>query len=352
MNKIYINGRFLTQKITGVQRYAIEITKAIDCIIASEKKYDKYKFFIVMPNRFCTELGLQNIETLRVGNFTGHLWEQVELPRYTKDGFLINLCNCAPLLKKNEAITIHDAATEIMPKSFSWKFRIWYKFMYFVLSKRLGLFFTVSRCSKEELSKYFSIPCEKTYVTYNGTEHIKNIVPDYSVIEKHNIVPKRYILCVSSLNPSKNFSIVLKVAEKMSNFNFVIVGGKNNKIFNNNIKDCSPNVNFLGYVSDSELMALYENASCFLYPSLYEGFGIPPMEALAFKCPIVLSDLKVFKEIYSNNAIYCDPNSVDDIIKGILTVGNKKIDYNYVDKFLWKNSAETMLDRISCLLSK
>ena len=90
----------------------------------------------------------------------------------------------------------------------------------------------------------------------------------------------------------------------MPDVEFIIAGGSNEKVFK------SAGVRLIGYVSDEELMALYRHASVFVYPSLYEGFGIPPLEAMMCGCPVVVSDIKVFHEVYGDSVEYCDCYSV------------------------------------------
>ena len=351
-NNIFINGRFLTQKITGVQRYAIEIVRAIDDMLSNIDYLKRYNFILLVPKECKNTLNLKNIIIKEVGYFNGHLWEQLELPYYSYNGFLINLCNCAPLLKREQSITIHDAATEVMKESFSKLFRIWYKTMYFILSKRIDIFFTVSDFSRKQLNEIFGINISKVHITYNGIEHIINIAPDDMVIEKYGLKRFQYILGVSSLNPSKNFKFLIEAAGRLKEYDFVIVGGTNNMIFSSEALSTLPNVKFVGYVSDQELMALYKNAYCFVYPSLYEGFGIPPMEAMSFMCPAIVSDIEVFKEIYRDKVIYCNPYDIESLVAKIE-------DKHYIEKnralisnvnlknlYSWKNAAHKILNII------
>lgn len=181
MKKIYINGRFLTQNITGVQRYAIEIVKALDDYLNNNDLNNQYEFEIVAPKNIKQKLELKNIKIKQVGFLKGHLWEQLELPLYVRNKFLFNFCNCAPLLKKNQIVTIHDAAVCAVPQAYSKAFRYWYKFMYKILTVRLNKIFTVSEFSKKELHKYFNVPLEKIEVTYNGIDHMKNIKPNEKI---------------------------------------------------------------------------------------------------------------------------------------------------------------------------
>lgn len=342
MKKIYINGRFLTQNITGVQRYAIEIVKALDKYLNDDSLNNKYKFEIVCPKNIKQKLILKNIEIKKIGNLKGHLWEQIELPLYVKNKFLFNFCNCAPLIKKNQIVTIHDVAVCAVPYAYSKPFRIWYKFMYKILTARLKQIFTVSEFSKKELNKYFDIPLEKIEVTYNGIDHMETIKPDETIFTKFNIEKNNYVLAVSSLNPSKNFKIILETAKILPEINFVIAGGTNSTVFKEQGFGVTSNVKFIGYVNDEELVALYKYASCFVYPSIYEGFGIPPLEAIYFNCPVILSDIEVFKEIYMDNVLYCKIDDFNILKEKILLILNDKKIYNseisfLINKYKWNN---------------
>jgi len=308
---VYINGRFLTQRITGVQRYALEIVRELDGILSTSNSQDD--FFLLVPKNIKTNIELKNIQVKKCGMFHGHIWEQLELPLFSRDGYLISLCGCAPLFKRAQTVTIHDAAVAAIPESFTWLFRKWYTILYHSAGKNLSLIYTVSDFSRNELNKWFNIPIEKMEITYNGVEHLNNILPDKNVLTKYGLESNQYILAVSSLSPSKNFKLVAQAALKMPNHIFAIAGGSANSVFNNlNIK-MPDNVKMLGYVSDEELMGLYQHAMCFVYPSLYEGFGIPPLEAMYNKCPVIVSNCASLPEVCGDAALYCEPHDADSL---------------------------------------
>lgn len=343
--KYYINGRFLTQRITGVQRYAREMTLALDQLL-QERTSDQNEYTILAPKNVIDTLPCKRIQFKICGYLTGHLWEQIELPYYAKDGYLLNFCNCAPLIKKNQAVTIHDAAIAAFPSAYSWKFRLWYHIMYTVLGKRLNTIFTVSNFSRNELNKYFGIPKEKIHVTYNGVEHLKDIQPDDRILVK---IPKDYVLAVSSQNPTKNFKLVLEAAEQLPDVNFVIAGGSNTKVFNGKEKKTLTNVHYVGYVSDQELVSLYRHAKGFIYPSLYEGFGIPPLEAMYFGCPVIVSNSASLPEVCGDVALYCDSHDVNSLCDCIEELSQEKVRNDLIAKgiercrrFTFKKSAELM----------
>lgn len=349
MKKIYINGRFLTQNITGVQRYAIEIVKVLDKYLNDNRLNDEYKFEIVCPKNIKQKLVLRNINIKQIGKLKGHLWEQIELPLYVKDKFLFNFCNCAPLIKKNQIVVIHDAAVSAMPDSYSFLFKVWYKFMFYILGQRLNKIFTVSNFSKRELNKYFSIDLNKIEVAYSAYDHIINIKPDESIFQKINIKKKNYVLAVSSLNPSKNFKLILETAKSMPEVNFIIAGGSNSNVFKAQGFKITKNMKFIGYVTDEELVALYKYACCFVYPSLYEGFGLPPLEAIYFNCPVIVSDIDVFHEILKEYSLYCSVVNKNILIEQINNINKIKKIYRKEDflcNYTWEKTMKNILKNI------
>lgn len=351
--KIYFNGRFFSQRITGVQRYAFEMLKALDEVIDSGVASTDEYVLLLPPHTECNT-ALKRIKVRQIGHLKGHLWEQLELPFYTRDGFLVNFCNCAPILKKNQTVTIHDVAVLAYPSGFSFLFRLWYRIMFSCLSMRLRLFFTVSEFSKKELNSYLGIPFDHIHVTYNGAEHIKKSVSD-GVFQQFGVAAGRYILAVGSVNPNKNFDLVLKVAERIPEYNFIIAGGGNSTVFRQKKMYVPDNVKFLGYVTDEELFALYAHAGCFLFPSLYEGFGIPPLEAMVCGCPVVASNSASIPEICGNAAIYCDPCLQDDWVDAIRIVLGEdhevhdslvKNSLAVTSRYTWTASARKMMRMI------
>ena len=261
----------------------------------------------------------------------------------------MNFCNCAPLLKRNQTVTIHDAAVSAMPHTFSLAFRTWYKLMFMWLGRSLKHIFTVSEFSKKELHKYYSIPLSKISVTYNGINHIKRLKADEGIIARESLKDKKYVLAVSSMSPSKNFPLVLDVARLMPDVEFIIAGGSNAKVFKSAGLDVPQNARIIGYVSDEELMALYRHASVFVYPSWYEGFGIPPLEAMMCGCPAIVSDIEVFHEVYGDSVEYCDCYNVTkwkQVIENVLT--DKKKYYmdicQCIKLYTWNNTVKLVLN--------
>ncbi|ERT66125.1 glycosyltransferase, group 1 family protein [Cetobacterium somerae ATCC BAA-474] len=337
-----INGRFLTQGITGVQRFAHEIIRELDNVV----KPREYKI-LVPKNIVYKELKYKNIEIEICGNLEGHLWEQLELPLYVKKnkGQLLNLCNTAPIINPG-VIAIHDIQTKVHPEFFSKKFALWYNILNYFNIKNSKKIITVSEFSKNEIIKYYGVSKDKIQVIYNGWQHMDRIKQSEDILNKFNIKTGEYILGVSSLNPNKNFKYILELAKLHPEYKFVIVGKKNSTIFKEIIVEELKNLIWTDYVNDEELKSLYASAKAFIFPSFYEGFGIPPLEAIACGCKnIFVSDTSCLSEVFEDSVSYINPKTIKKL-HFIYTKNSQ----NILKKFEWKVSAQkikNMLNRLT-----
>ncbi len=314
--KIYINARFLTQTITGVQRYAHEFVKALDMML-EEGEIDRsaYQFILLAPKKVLYEPKLRHITLKKVGFASGHFWEQLQLPFFTRGGVLVNLCNTGPMMKRKQIATIHDTAVFVNPDSFSLSFRLLYK----VIQTSLGLFahkiVTVSDFSKTQLIQHCHIEAHKISVVNGGKEHMLELKADDRILAQHQLQSQRYVLAVSSMNPSKNFANIIRAIQLLQNedYHIVIAGGTNARVFGRSDMPLSHKVKLVGYVTDRELKTLYEHAACFIFPSFYEGFGLPPIEAMTCGSPVIVSLAASLPEVCGEASLYCNPNSPFDM---------------------------------------
>jgi glycosyltransferase involved in cell wall biosynthesis len=307
MKKISINGRFLARRMTGVDRFAGEVLRAMSSVLPESVRMARLS--LVVPQGVEQQAGQFGVPVLSVGQGAGQAWEQVEFARAQPDALALSLCNTAPLWRRRQVVVIHDAATVSIPQAFSRPFRWWYRVLMPVLGRVSRRVLTVSEFSAQELVRCFGIPRDKITVVSEGGEHILRVQPDATALPRMGLDGRPYILAVSSMAAHKNFRLVLEALAKLKNppFDVAIAGGANAKVFGDNALAGSTAVKWLGYVSDEELRALYEGAMGFVFPSLYEGFGIPPLEAMNCGCPVLASRAASIPEVCGEAALYFDP---------------------------------------------
>ncbi|MFD0671336.1 glycosyltransferase family 4 protein [Cohnella sp. GCM10027633] len=313
--KIFVNGRFLTQRMTGVQRYALELVKHWDELLDRSEQVGGAEVTILAPPNRIYEPELKRIKLREIGGFGGHAWEQLVLPLHARGGHLINLCNTGPLLKRKQIVTIHDMAVFEHPESFSWLFRFAYRIIQRTVGRTSRRIVTISQFSKSQLMKHCRVSESKIDVISLGLEHMERLSPDRTILETHGFANKSYILAVGSMDPRKNFLNVAKAIELLSeaDYDVVVAGGTNAKVFGTSPMPSSARLKWIGYVTDEQLKALYEGAACFVFPSVYEGFGLPPLEAMACGAPVIVARSSSLPEVCGEATEYCDPDNPTDI---------------------------------------
>jgi glycosyltransferase involved in cell wall biosynthesis len=352
--RIYLNARFLTQFVTGVQRYAVELVKAFDRLIdRGEADPDRFSFVLIAPNDIKIDLHLKHIPIRKVGRLHGHPWEQIELPAYTRDGLLVSLCNTAPLRARSQVVTIHDAAVFAFPHTYPLAFRCWYRLLLKRLGRTAERIITDSEFSKSELVRHCGVNERRIRAFYLGADHILGVDPDESVLEKHGLLEKPFVLAVSSIAANKNFEAVVCAAQLLgvTDFDVVIAGGVNPRVFSTPDVPLPVGVKYIGYVSDGELRALYEHAACFVFPSLYEGFGLPPLEAMACGAPVITSNISSLPEVVGDAGILINPYNIEELAEAIRRVlGDAKLRQQMRQEgleraalFTWENTARQTL---------
>ena len=328
--KIIINGKFLCQKITGVQRFAIEIVKELDKLFTSE-----YEVYIVCPDKseVCNHIDFKNIKLLYTKGKANYLWEQWTLPRFVKkqkpDHFL-NLCNVAPILYPGSCV-VHDLGCIDAAAGFSKKQNLVYRFINKRNIKRYKNIFTVSNVMKQRIEEYYKV--SNVNVIYNSADHIRSVTAKKPNLELKN----HFYFSLGSMNPNKNFKAIIRLAN-LNPDKFFYISGKKAKSFNDEELVIPSNVIFCGYLSDEEIVYMYRNCDAFLFPSVYEGFGIPPLEALESGCQLVIcNDIPVLREVYSNYCVFVDFNTLEslDINKNIKS---------FESVYHWKDGAKKIFD--------
>lgn len=330
-----VNGRYLTQKATGVHRYAFEI-----CNKLHEMGVD---FHVAVPNEIHPDYKF-NFKVVKCGSLNTHLWEHISLPRYLRrigSPLLISFTGCGPLNYSNQIMTIHDVSHERYPEWFSKNYYRFYHYMMPRIGKKAHAVLTVSEFSKKEIVDTLGINAEKIHVVHSNVPFHNKPSKEEILSFTRNPEAERYILAVSSMDPRKNFVRLVEAFDKIKDKSVKLyIIGMSFKAFNTPDlqKLIGENVHLPGYIPDEKLQTMYQNALLSVYPSLYEGFGLPPLESMTYGCPVINSDIPALREVSQDAALYVNPYNVEDI--------TEKIEQLLVDEPLRKELQEKGLLQI------
>lgn len=309
MDTIAINGHFLRHRITGVERYAREVVRAFD--------RGGYPYKMIEPHGFWAANKLGR-----------NLWQQLELPRQKQaEDILWSPANNGPVFAPNHVITLHDMAVFPHPEWFSTAYATWKRTLVPRIARRAKGILTVSEFSKSIITAHLDVDPRKVKVVYNGVNPDRFAPSSDADIQKMREkygLQTPYLLTLGSLDPRKNFQrtveawIQCQKEEGLNQFVLAIAGASNANFSTMEIDFKSDFITRLGYVDDADLSALYSGATAFLLPSLFEGFGLPVVEAMACGTPVITSNTTALDEIAGEAALKVDPSDTTSIKEGIL----------------------------------
>lgn len=344
--KIAVDARMI--KMSGIGTYIQNLMKngCYDIALGKENEIKTIK---------------QDIETIEFDSSIYGIKEQLKFPykelkKMKPDVLHVPHYNVPIFYRGKMVVTIHDLTHLVLPEFLPNKFAyIYAKFMIWIAIKKSSQILTVSENTKNDLIRMFKVKPEKITVTYNGVgeEFKKKEKQEVEYLYKKFNIPenKKIIMYVGNLKPHKNLERLLEAYSKIKDIDdtrLLLVG----KAFSNyngleekektlNIKN---KVIHTGIVSQEELVDLYNLADLFIFPSLYEGFGIPILEALACETPVISSNTSSMPEVGGDVVTYINPLDIEEITKAIETElsKGKKINANakkWIEQFDWKKIA-------------
>lgn len=357
------------EKRVGISEYAFELLKQFSCskLIAHSSKFiiylkdkpksdmplesENWKYRVVGPRRLWTQLSLP-LALLKDCRLKGCRMDVFFSPTH----YAPRLCPVPTVISVMDLSYIHYP--ELFKKLDLYQLKNWTS--YSVRNAKRVL--TISNASKNDIIKQYNTPSEKVEVAYPGIKvksqmsKVKNSGQKSKVLEKYSLKGD-YILFVGTLQPRKNIVRLIEAYAKLKDsvIELVIVGKKGwlyEEILAAPRKyGVEEQVKFLEFVTDEDLSTLYQNAICFVLPSLYEGFGLPVLEAMQEGCPVITSNVSSLPEAGGDAAIYVDPKDTDDIAKKMQTlIKSKELQaelrekgYKQVKKFSWEKTAKETL---------
>ena len=307
LRPIVVNGVFVGRRASGLERFAVETLRALDEMVPG----GRFRLLVPKHADVSAVSDFKNIEIIRYGNFKGALWEQLELARYAhRHGMkVLSLTNTVPFRHADYAC-IHDVFYVTHAREFSRSLKgllsmWWHRLHYRTIAKQGKIVFTVSEYSARQITDVLGIERTRIVVLGNGWEHMERITSDESIFRTFAGLERgRYFLAIGNRAPYKNIAWILAMAATYPESTWVIVGAPMRTARSDDRR--LPNVIFTAHLSDGEMKALMENCRMLVHPSLDEGFGIPPLEALSLGRPILISRRAGLPEIYGDAAYWID----------------------------------------------
>ncbi|MCA1305499.1 glycosyltransferase family 4 protein [Microbacterium esteraromaticum] len=331
---IAINCRFLTQDLTGVQRFAEEITTHL------AQSRDDVRLVAPPGELRHSTLGGRVVE--QIGSTTGHRWEQWDLPRLLRRDLgaplLLSLMNTGPVLYRPQIVTHHDVTYVRHPRTYALGFRLSYRLLSAMTLTRANRIITVSEFSRQEIAAAYRLNPRRISVVPNaaGAEFART----------HQEATPPYLLAVASFLPHKNIDRLVHAFETYrarsgTSTVLKLVGSARPAAMagTNGSPRSADGVEMLGRVDDSRLQDLYAGARGFVFPSLYEGFGVPPLEAQSAGSPVAASDIPPAREVLGHSALFFPPDDEESMIRALATLDTSRTERDRLRDLGFANAA-------------
>lgn len=362
--KIAVNATMMDDSPSGCGIYTLNVIKALSERLSGR---DALVVFTGYPEAFRgMRVDIRKVSPRvqpKYGKWAGifrFLWLQcifpVRLSREKFDVVFHTTHHAVLLMKIPQIMTIHD----LIPLKFPLRYRLQYYYFKYVLPRlidRCCAVVAVSENCKKDIGAYYGTSDVKVSRIYNGydpgmftVKHAAGVASQY--------VQGKYILVVGASYPHKNLERAIEAFGQIKDskdLSLLVLGGRREYVDvlkkKTRVLDLEGRVIFMGYVPEEDLPGLYAEAQCLLFPSLYEGFGFPPLEAMACGCPVVMSNMSSLPEVGGDAVYYVDPMSVDSIMGGLRAVlDNESLRAKLVCKglarakfFNWNKTAAQML---------
>ncbi len=319
---IVINGDFLCRNLTGVERFAYEVTVRLDRLVEP----GQLQLYVPANARNVPQLAnIQCIVSEAECSFFP-AWEHGPFRRYVRKirATPLDFGNVTPLGTRG-IVFVHDIYAKLYPGDFSGRrdrLINWYmRLMYRYATRHAKLLLTVSEFSRNQIAATYRIPKERIHVVPSGWDHFATVPEDESILQQFpQLVSGGFYFTLGSLSRRKNLKWIADYAERHPAATFAISGKMLSGLVPPELDRLQtlPNVVLLGYVSDGQVKALMRHCRAFVLPSYYEGFGLPPLEALSCGAKIVVARAASLPEIYGDAAHYIDPDNADVDLEELL----------------------------------
>ena len=365
--KIGFNAQIVSSSDAGVATFAKNLIKNL---VRLNSDHELYFFgspdFLDLPDD--RRIHLIPTSPSVNGGWKRILWEQFILPSKVKShqvDVMFYPDHTGPIFRnlKRTIITIHDLSFMALPETFPFIKRTYKSLALKRSIAKTDLIITVSQATKNECIRLLNLPEEKIKVVYNGIDQSFKKIRANDLLDnarKKFGLFNKFILFVGTLEPRKNIIRLIRAYQQLRNSFHIeqelVIAGKKGWLYSGIFHEVErlrlkKHVHFLDYVTQKDLVSLYSLADMFVYPSLYEGFGFPPLEAMACEVPVLSSNISSMPEVLGDAAILVDPYSIDEITTAMSRVLSdddlrKRLverGLERIKQFSWQKSVERLL---------
>ncbi len=362
MKKIAIIGKGLSgREIFGIHRNTNELLRCLDKIVSDDK------IVLLIPGHENDTYHFEHIKVVPLGprrspsnallaRAEAYLYKNVLTNLYCKMNNAISVDMLLQFPSYGcDVITIYDCIPELFPEHYVIRGNVeWRKKLLAresAATKKARLVLADSESAKADVERFYQVPEDRIKVIPCGWQHFERIQPDETILDRLGLRNKPYFFSLGSRFPHKNIKWISYAAEKNRDYTFVITGSEQickERGFEGEKLD---NMLFTGYLSDSEIKALMKHCKAFIQPSLYEGFGIPPMEAMSVGADCIVSTGGSLPEVYKNSVWYIDPYDYEHIDLDEIMSRPKESNELILNEYSWEKSAK-ILYGILCELAR
>ena len=368
--RVLIDLTSLADNFSGIERFALSITKEL----VEDKTKPDIKYILVFKNKIHEEFIVEknNVECVVLKGKNKLLFNQVILPvkllGINADYYFFPAFPAPFFFFHKKAINaIHDLGCWDCPSKNKRYMTFYFKIMYWKAALGNKKVVTVSNFSKERIIKILKKNPKEIEVVYDGlsdcfTKFVYNET-DEQQAKKEYALPEKYILCLSTLEPRKNMRLLVEaynslIKENKIDVDLVLAGRRGwliDDLLSNLEKNVIDRIHFTGFIEDDLLPYVYRKATAFVFPSIYEGFGVPPIEAMSMGVPVISSDAASLPEVLGNAALYFENENRVQLEEQILRVFDfsekelqhrKEMGIIQAKKFDWKTEALKLRDTL------
>lgn len=338
---IIINGRFMEDRMQGLVRYARELLSAMDLLIDVPMDIT-----LLIPPTAHDVPDFKKIRVVQAGSRGGIIWEQTVLRKYVRrhrDSFCLNLCNVTPLFVQPGITAILDIMYKVNPSHYTTLrnriSRLWHCLQYSYITRHEKTVITISEFCRKEIESHYPKAKGRIKVVPCAWQHVLAFRESTDWKERYPFLEeKKFFFSLATLSKNKNGRWIMEAAVKNPQETFAVAG----KHYETEYTDIPGNVHMLGYISDEDACSLMKHCRAFIFPSIYEGFGLPPIEALALGAEVISSNTSSLPEVLADSVHYIDPHDTEVDLNELMKEKTGVREHS-LGQFSWEKSAGLLL---------